>query len=191
MTAYEILISLTTSFNICCVWFLSRSFATTGFPILRTLGCGALWERMGTFFGVRWKLVESALQQKAEVIFGLILLGLSSMGNFTLMFMNKTSSNNWILYLIISCIIVPIICAIGNFIVVAYLYYYFFLKAAKDSLYWQIARSKNITEDQKIWLGPNGMENLKKEIKNYHLDLFENRAIHKLKNYVIVISQNK
>jgi len=128
----EVLPALALGLNMCCAWFLSHSFLTIGLPILRELGAGALWEKPLKLFGVRWKIVETAITQKAEVIYGLWLLVLAAFCGIITLFMSL-KPNSWIFSFIIVIITIILFVGLGR-IIVPLLKYCFFTKAAKNSL---------------------------------------------------------
>jgi hypothetical protein len=162
--------------NISCAWFLARSFISIGLPILRELGAGALVENPLTLFGVRWKIVETAIKQKAEVVYGLSLLVLAAVCGFIVLFMSL-KPHNWIFSLLIVIAIFVLFWGIGK-IIVPLLNYCFFVKAAKESLH---------TSPQ-YWLGletEKRNEEIAKQVKCYHLgEFFEKFATKKLQKYL-------
>jgi hypothetical protein len=162
--------------NISCVWFLARSFFFVEYPLLVELGAGAVWEKIHTLFGIRSNIVKNAIQQKAEVVYGLFLLALASVFEFiTLTFSLKP--HFWLSSIIFVIITVFIFFNIGHFIV-PFLNYYFFIQAAKKSL-----RIQKLS-----WLGlDNNLRNQKitDQVKCYNLGQFhERRAIKKLQEYI-------
>jgi hypothetical protein len=172
----EILPAVTLGLNVSCAWFLARSFLSIGLPILRELGVGALCEKPLTLFGVRWKIVETAIKQKAEVVYGLSLLVLAALCGFVTLFMSL-KPHNWISTVLIVTITIILFWNIGQ-IIVPLLNYCFFTRAAKQSLH----------TSPEYWLGlkinPRN-EEIIKEVKCYHLGKFyENRATKALKKYL-------
>lgn len=183
MIINEILPSAALALNISCAWFLARSFLSIGLPILRELGAGALVENALTLFGVRWKIVETAIRQKAEVTYGLSLLVLAAFCGFVTLFMSL-KPHNWIFALIIVTITVILFLAIGQ-IMVPLLNYCFFVKAAKQSLH----------TSPEYWLGlktEQRNEEIAKQVKCYHLDKFyEKFATKKLQKYLKKLNDMK
>jgi len=76
--------------------------------------------------------VETAIKQKAEVVYGLSLLVLAALCGFITLFMSL-KPHNWIFSLLIVITIFVLCWGIGQ-IIVPLLNYYFFTKAAKKSL---------------------------------------------------------
>lgn len=172
----EILPATALALNISCAWFLARSFISIGLPILRELGAGAYFQQPPTLFGVRWKTVETAIKQKAEVTYGLLLLVLAALCGFLSLFMSL-KPHNWIFSLIIVTITIILFLTIGQ-IMVPLLNYYFFIKAAKESLH----------TSPEYWLGletEKRNEEIAKQVKCYHLGKFyEKLATKRLQKYL-------
>jgi len=132
--------------------------------LVRELGAGALWEKPLTLFGVRWTIVETAIKQKAEVVYGLSLLVLAAVCGFITLFMSL-KPHNWIFSLIIVTITIILFLTIGQ-IMVPLLNYCFFIKAAKESLH----------TSPEYWLGletEKRNEKIAKEVNCYNLGLCE------------------
>jgi len=172
----EILPAVTLGLNISCAWFLARSFLSIGLPILRELGTGAYLQQPPTLFGVRWKTVETAIKQKAEVVYGLSLLVLAALCGFITLFMSL-KPHNWIFSLLIVITIFVLFWGIGK-IIVPLLNYCFFTGAAKQSLH----------TSPEYWLGletEKRNEEIAKEVKCYHLGKFcEKLATKRLQKYL-------
>lgn len=172
----EILPAAALALNICCAWFLARSFISIGLPILRELGTGAYVQQPPTLFGVRWKIVETAIKQKAEVVYGLSLLVFAALCGFITLFMSL-KPHNWIFSLVIVITIFVLFWGIGQ-IIVPLLNYWFFIKDAKKSLH----------TSPEYWLGlktEQRNENIVKEVGCYHLGKFyEKRATKVLQKYL-------
>lgn len=172
----EILPAVMLGLNISCAWFLARSFLTIGLPILRELGAGAYFQQPPTLFGVRWKTVETAIKQKAEVVYGLSLLVLAAVCGFITLFMSL-KPHNWIFTVLIVTITIILFLTIGQ-IMVPLLNYCFFTGAAKQSLH----------TSPEYWLGletEKRNEEIAKQVKCYHLGKFyEKFATKKLQKYL-------
>ncbi len=167
----EILPAVTLGLNVSCAWFLARGFLSIGLPILRELRAGALMENPLTLFGVRWKIVETAIKQKAEVTYGLSLLVLAALCGFVTLFMSL-KPHNWIFSFLIVIVIFVLFWGIGE-IMVPLLNYYFFIKAAKESLH----------TSPGYWLGlgtEKRNEEIAKEVKCYHLAKFYEKFVTKM-----------
>ena len=162
--------------NISCVWFLARSFFYIGYPLLAELGAGTILEEMHTLFGKRSSIVKNAIQQKAEVVYGLLLLALASVFQFITLTISL-KPHFWLSSIIFVIITVFIFFYIGHFIV-PFLNYYFFIQAAKKDLYIQ----------KFSWLSLDSYQRNQKitdQVKRYNLGQFhERRAIKKLQEYI-------
>jgi hypothetical protein len=177
----EILLSLSLSFSIGCVWFLSRSFLVIGESYLQLLGAGAIAEDASRLFGSRWELVEAVIRQKAEVIYGLLLFLCASVSNFVSVFRLLKPDNLTVCILLVVAISMVIV-FIGHLIVVPFLYYLFFVKAALKSLSWHKELLKLNKEEFE--------KNLRRQLGCYHLGHhYEKKAMEALEKYRI--SRNK
>jgi len=166
----EILPAVTLGLNISCAWFLARSFLCIGLPVLRELGTGAYWQQPPTLFGVRWKIVETAIKQKAEVVYGLSLLVLAAFCGFITLLVSL-KPHNWIFSLFIVIITIILFVCIGQ-IIVPILNYYSFIKAAKKSLH----------TSPEYWLGltpKERNEKIAKEVNCYSLGRFYEKYVTK------------
>jgi Zn-dependent protease with chaperone function len=171
----NILPALALGANISCVCFLARSFFFIGYPLLVELGAGAVWEKIHTLFGIRSNIVKNAIQQKAEVVYGLLLLALASLFEFITTALSL-KPHFWLSSIFV-IITIFIFFYIGHFIV-PFFYYCFFVQAAKKSL-----------RIQKLpWLGLDYHQREQKiteQVKLYNLGQFhERRAIKKLQEYI-------
>jgi len=172
----EILPAAALGLNICCAWFLARSFLAIGLPILRELGAGAYWEEPPNLFGVRWKIVATAIKQKAEVFYGLSLLVLAAVCGFIALFMTLIPHDLILSFIIVTITIVLFIGA-GQ-IIVPLLNYRFFVKAAKEALHTSPEYWLGIETDQRN-------EKIAEQVGLYDLRKFyEKHATKKLQQYL-------
>ena len=180
MNLDEFLISLSLSFSISCVWFLSRSFLLISLPFLRVLGCGAIPEDVSRLFGSRWELVETVIRQKAEVIYGLSLFLFASLLNFIMAF-ELTYPRNLLICIIIIVVATTIFIIAGHCLIIPYLYYKFFINQAKASL------SSN--EKLKKLDSKQFNENIRGQLKCYHLSQpYEKWALKELEKYATFLN---